>query len=256
MRPLVRSRNPAVAVGELQSNHFFRSHRSMVTSSRARMAALNILILVVAGIKAGYAQVPVTTWHYDNAHSGANLNETILTPQNVNTNSFGKLFTQSVDGAVVGQALYLPQVKLGKLGVHNVVYVATMNESVYAFDADSAQGKKNKPLWQTSFLSKGVTPVPIALQGCGGTTQWSQVGIVSTPVIDPAPGTLFVVAKTYENQTSYVHRLHALDVTTGQEKPGSPVVIMASYLFAGVSNVFADMMQVRSEERRVGKEGR
>lgn len=217
----------------------------MVTRSRIRMAVLNSLIFVAAGLTVGYAQIPVTTWHYDNLHSGANVSETILTPQNVNTNSFGKLFTQAVDGAIVGQALYLPQVKLGKQGgVHNVVYVATMNDSVYAFDADNAQGTNNKPLWQTSFLSKGVTPVPIKLQKCGGTTQWSEVGIVSTPVIDPVAGTLYVVAKTYENQTTYVHRLHALDVTTGLEKPGSPVVITASYLFGGVNNVFADMMQV------------
>jgi hypothetical protein len=216
----------------------------MVTSSCARTAVLNVLIFIVAGMKVGYAQVPVTTWHYDNAHSGANLNETILTPQNVNNTSFGKLFTQPVDDAVIGQALYLAHVTIPNLGVHNVVYVATMNDSVYAFDADSATGKNNKPLWQTSFLSKGVTPVPIALQKCGGTTKWSQVGIVSTPVIDPASGTLFVVAKTYEQNTSYVHRLHALDVKTGREKPGSPIVITASYLFAGVNNVFADMMQV------------
>ena len=86
------------------------------------------------------AQVMVTTWHYDNARSGANSNETILTPQNVNQQQFGKLFTQRVDGAVVGQALYLPSVTIPQAGVHNVVYVATMNDSVYAFDADSATG--------------------------------------------------------------------------------------------------------------------
>jgi len=216
----------------------------MGASRCARTAVLNILLLVFAGLQIGYSQVSVTTWHYDNAHSGATLNETILTPQNVNTSSFGKLFTQQVDDAVVGQALYLPHVTIPKQGVHNVIYVATMNDSVYAFDADNASGKNHKPLWQTSFLSQGVTPVPISLQKCGGTTKWMQVGIVSTPVIDSASGTLYVLAKTYEHGTSFVHRLHALDVATGLEKAGSPIVISASYQLNGVNNVFADMMQV------------
>lgn len=162
----------------------------MSASRRARTAVLNIVCLVFAGLQIGYSQIPVTTWHYDNAHSGANPNETILNPQNVNANSFGKLFTQQVDDAVIGQALYLPKVAIPKQGVHNVIYVATMNDSVYAFDADNASGKNHKPLWQTSFLSKGVTPVPISLQKCGGTTKWNQVGILSTPVIDPASGKL------------------------------------------------------------------
>jgi hypothetical protein len=189
------------------------------------------------------AQVAVTTWHYDNARTGANPNETTLAPGNVNKTQFGKLFTQPVDGAITGQALYLPGVTIPGAGVHNVVYVATMHDSVYAFDADSATGKNAHPLWQTSFLTNGATSVPIALQGCQPTTKWTEVGIVSTPVIDPVAGTLFVVAKTYEN-SAFVHRLHALDVTTGLEKPGSPVVITASYSYAGHTNVFADLMQV------------
>ena len=201
------------------------------------------IIFSIAGIQLGIAQSPVTTWHFDNLHSGTNPNETILTPQNVNRTSFGKLFTQTVDGAVVGQALYLPAVTIPNKGVHNVVYVATMNDSVYAFDADGAMGANSSPLWQTSFLGSGVTPVPIASQGCGGTTGWSTVGIVSTPVIDPVAGTIYVVAKTHENST-YVHRLHALDVTTGSEKAGSPVVITASYALNGIANTFADYMQV------------
>ena len=92
---------------------------------RARALAVCAL-LVLAGMTSGRAQTPVTTWHYDNSRSGANPNETILTPQNVNKTQFGKLFTQPVDGQVIGQALYLPQVTIPKLGVHNVVYVPTM----------------------------------------------------------------------------------------------------------------------------------
>jgi len=208
---------------------------------RARGVAF--VFLVFAGVTIGGAQVAVTTWHYDNARSGANPNETILTPLNVNSNQFGKLFTQPVDGAVIGQALYLPGVTIPGAGVHNVIYVATMHDSVYAFDADSATGKNANPLWQISFLTNGATPVPISLQGCAPTTQWTEVGIVSTPVIDPVSGTLYVVAKTYEN-SGFVHRLHALDVATGLEKTGSPVVITASYLFAGNNNIFVDKIQI------------
>src|ERR1035438_9029739 len=210
---------------------------------RARVLVVCILFFLLAGVTVGGAQVSVTTWHYDNARSGANPNETILTPQNVNSEEFGELFTQPVDGAVIGQALYLPGVTIAGAGVHNVVYAVTMNDSVYAFDADSATGNNASPLWQTSFLINGATTVPIALQGCGSTTQWTEVGIVSTPVIDPVSGTLYVVAKTYENSAS-VHRLHALDVATGREKTGSPIVITASYEFAGQNNIFQDAMQV------------
>ena len=209
---------------------------------RAR-AMVTCVVLVLAGTALGGAQVAVTTWHYDNARSGANPNESILTPQNVNSKQFGKLFTQPVDGPVIGQALYLPGVAIPGAGVHNVVYVATMHDSVYAFDADSTTGSNATPLWQTSFLIDGATTVPIKQQGCGSTTKWTEVGIVSTPVIDPVAGILYVVAKTQE-KSAFVHRLHALDVTTGLEKAGSPVVINASYEFGGKNNIFADEMQV------------
>jgi hypothetical protein len=210
---------------------------------RARVIVVYVVLLGVAAVTVSSAQIAVTTWHYDNARSGANPDETFLTPQNVNAKQFGKLFTQPVDGQVIGQALYLPGIAIPKAGVHNVVYVTTMNDSVYAFDADSATGSDAKPLWKTSFLTNGATPVPIALQRCGGSTQWKEVGIVSTPVIDPVVGTLYVVAKTYEN-SAYVHRLHALDVSTGLEKTGSPIVITASYEYEGTNYAFVDAMQV------------
>jgi hypothetical protein len=215
----------------------------MAITVRVRAIAICVALLALAGITVSAAQVAVTTWHYDNARSGANPNETILTPQNVNKTEFGKLFTQPVDGAVIGQVLYLPQVTIARAGVHNVVYVATMHDSVYAFDADNATGKNASPLWHTSFLTQGATTVPIALQGCQRTTKWTEVGIVSTPVIDPVAGTLYVVAKTYEN-SAFVHRLHALDVRTGRDKAGSPIVIKASYEYAGKNIVFKDAMQV------------
>ncbi len=201
------------------------------------------LLLVFAGWTMAQAQVAVTTWHYDNERSGANTNETILTPANVNSAQFGKLFTQPVDGAVIGQPLYLPAVTIPGAGVHNVLYVATMHDSVYAFDADNVTGSNAAPLWQTSFLINGATTVPGTVQQCSKTTGWTEVGIVSTPVIDAAAGTIFVVAKTYENST-FVHRLHALDVATGLEKAGSPIVIKASFQSANKNNIFADAMEV------------
>src|ERR1039458_9728261 len=131
---------------------------------RARVLVVCILFFLLAGVTVGGAQGPVTTWHYDNARSGANSSETTLTPQNVNSKEFGKLFTEPVDGAVIGQALYLPGVTIPNAGVHNVVYVATMHDSVYAFDADTATGKNAHPLWHRSFRSEEHTPVPIALR--------------------------------------------------------------------------------------------
>src|SRR5580658_2320434 len=141
-----------------------------ILRSRAGDNCLLLLLFVLAGVTLAGAQTPVTTWHYDNLRSGANSNETILTPQNVTSKEFGKLFTQPVDGLVIGQALYLPGVTIPGAGMHNVVYVATMHDSVYAFDADSATGKNSSPLWHTSFLINGAIPVPIALQGCAPTT--------------------------------------------------------------------------------------
>src|SRR5215469_1868006 len=120
---------------------------------------LGILLFAIPAL----AQVKVLTAHYDNMRTGANPQETILTPANVAWTTFGKLFTHSVDGVIVGQALYLPSVSVPSKGTHNVVYVATMNDSVYAFDADSASGANASPLWKTSVLPSGATAVPISV---------------------------------------------------------------------------------------------
>ncbi len=165
------------------------------------------------------AQVSVTTYQYDNTRAGTNPNETVLTPANVNQAQFGKLFSYPLDGQAYAQPLYLPNVSIGGTS-HNVVFIATENDSVYAFDADTAQ-----TLWHASFLINGATTVPASDTSCGQNTP--QIGITSTPVIDPSTNTIYVVAMTKESG-SYVHRLHALDVTTGVDKPGSPVVIQAS----------------------------
>ncbi len=205
-------------------------------------AFVSVCALFLFIATAADSQIAVTTWHYDNARSGANTNETALNPRNVSSNTFGKLFDQPVDGAITGQPLYLPNVTLGAAS-HNVVYVATMHDSVYAFDADDANDANAAPLWQVSFLSPGSSPVPVSVQGCGAVTKWTEVGVLSTPVIDAASGTLYVVSKTYKNGT-HTHQLHALDVATGAEKPGSPVTITASVQVGKKKYVFRDAMQV------------
>ncbi len=168
------------------------------------------------------AQVNVLTYQYDAARRGVIANETTLTPSNVNPSQFGKIATIPVDGVVYAQPLYLSNVDMGPSGVHNVLFVATEHDTVYAFDADTLS---SSPLWQTSFLSSGVTTIPSSDTGC--THIVPEIGVSSTPVIDSTTGTLYVVASTKENG-DFVHRLHALDVSTGAEKFGGPVVIQAS----------------------------
>jgi uncharacterized protein (TIGR03437 family) len=176
------------------------------------------------------AQTAVLTYQYDNTRAGANSGEAVLTSANVNPASFGKLFAHAVDGEVYAQPLYLPNVTVPGRGAHNVVYIATEHDSVYAFDADNDAASNTSPLWSVSFLGQGVTPMPAADTSCGQITP--EIGITGTPVIDGASGTIYLVATTKETagaSASYVHRLHALDVSTGAEKPGSPAVIQGTY---------------------------
>ena len=185
-----------------------------------------VLACFVAVLLPAYAQVSVTTSRNNNSRDGQNLSETILTPANVSATTFGKLFSQAVDGYVYAQPLYVPNVTIPGLGTHNVVYVATEHDSVYAFDADSNTGRNSSPLWRTRFIHPkyGVTTVSSGDVSCGDLVP--EIGITSTPVIDTATGTMYLIAKTKENGR-FVQRLHALDITNGVERPGSPVAIKA-----------------------------
>jgi hypothetical protein len=177
----------------------------------------------------------------DNSRTGLNSQETVLTPQNVNVNTFGKLsFSYPVDGQVQAQPLYvsnvyIPNPQHGSAGFYNVVYFATANDSVYAYDAD---GNVTGTLWKVSFINP---PSVVAVPGSCVVANVPIIGITPTPVIDPSTNTMYVHARTLEGQTTacsgtYVHRLHALDITTGQEKFGGPVEVQASVPGAGAGS--------------------
>lgn len=161
------------------------------------------------------------TYKYGNQRLGANTSETVLTPSNVNSSTFGKLFTYSVDGYVYAMPLYVPQISIGG-STRNVVYIATEHNSVYAFDAD---GSTTSPLWKKTLTSSTETTIP---QGDVGSTIYPEIGITGTPVIDPNTKTLYAVANTKASDGTYHQKLHALDILTGNEKFGGPVEIKAT----------------------------
>jgi len=176
----------------------------------SRLGFRAAVLLTVSSLGA-FAQVNVLTQHNDNARTGSNLNETTLTLANVNVNDFGKLFTNSVDGQVYAQPLYVQGLNIAG-GTHNVVFIATENNSVYAFDADSA----GVTYWHKNFGA------PFS-SSCSDLSP--VVGITGTPVIDLSGGTLYVDTKLASGPS---HELHALSVFDGSEKFGGPVTVAAS----------------------------
>ncbi|HEX3472452.1 MAG TPA: chitobiase/beta-hexosaminidase C-terminal domain-containing protein, partial [Silvibacterium sp.] len=208
------------------------------TPDRIQHLILSMIVLCGLNVLTCDAQINVTTYHNDIGRTGQNLNETILTTSNVNTTQFGKLFSQPVDGAIYAQPLYLSNVTIAGQQ-HNVVFVATENDSVYAFDADTNGGANTNSLWQASLLTaahgaaSGATAFP-ASELCADIVP--VVGITGTPVIDPSTNTLYVVSKSLEGGNA-VQRLHALDVTTGNEKFNGPAVITATVAGTGNGSV-------------------
>jgi Bacterial Ig-like domain (group 3)/PQQ-like domain len=196
---------------------------------RSQFLSTVLRLLACAFLFATIAESQVTTYKYDNSRSGQNTQEFVLTPANVNSNQFGKLFTTAVDGYVYAQPLYLPNVNVNGSS-HNVLYVATEHDSLYAIDADTGS-----VLWQHSFINPaaGITSVT---QGTACTDLIPEIGITSTPAIDTTTGTIYLLTKTQENG-KYVQRLHAIDTAGAFEKFGGPVVIQATVPGTGDGSV-------------------
>jgi hypothetical protein len=184
------------------------------------------------------AQVAVTTYHNDSYRTGANTQETTLTVSNVTTQSFGKRATFAVQGYVYAQPLYMPGLTIGGTS-HNVLFVATEHDQLYAFDVNSGQ-----QLWRTNFLATSgfryvISPVSSGDVGCGDLVP--EIGITGTPVIDSTTGTMYLVAKTKQydsltHTTSFLQTLHALDIKTGLDKVPA-VVVTATYPGTGTGSV-------------------
>jgi hypothetical protein len=178
------------------------------------------------------SSVDVTTYHYDNMRTGENTHESVLTTTNVNSTNFGLIGAFSVDGHVDAQPLYLSSVAIPGKGTKNVLYVVTEHDSVYAFDADSVNGNSATTLWHTSMLAAGETSSDD--RGCGQVTP--EIGITSTPVIDRTRNAIYLIAVSKTSSGNYIHRFHALDLTTGKELSGGPTTITATYPGSGANS--------------------
>lgn len=174
----------------------------------------------LVGLKDLPAQIDVLTQHNDLERSGTNLHEQTLKPSNIDQTHFGLIFKRIVDDQVYGQPLYMSNVTIAG-GTHDVVYITTVNNSVYAFDANESSSPN--PFWHVNF---GM-PANLSDGRFGCTDINGNMGIIGTPVIDPDRKILYVVALT-KAAGSFVQHLHALDITTGADMPGSPVIIEAN----------------------------
>ncbi|MGB6834128.1 MAG: IPT/TIG domain-containing protein [Candidatus Acidiferrum sp.] len=178
----------------------------------------------------------VYTYRNDGTRTSINSHEFLLTPSNVNMTSFGKLFSCALDESVYAQPLWVANVAIGG-GTHNVVIVATQDDTVYAFDADNGSGTTCTQYWKASLLTSaygagsGATPIPPADTGETGDIP-TEIGITSTPVIDPMTNYVYVVSNTKESG-QYYQRLHRLILATGAEPSGAPQVVTASVTGSG-----------------------
>ncbi len=214
------------SVGTISTSGLYTAPRSLgshtVTATSSALSTYSVHASVsVVDPPAG--TMSVLTYHNDDVRDGANVSETVLNTSNVNQRQFGKLFTLPVDAQVYAQPLYLPNVTIGGIR-HNLVFVATENDTVYAFDGD---GLSDSPLWRQHLG----TAVPVNDQE--GVKPL--LGITSTPVIDSVNGTIYVLTDGMEGGQK-VYRLHALDVTTGNEKFGGPVLVTGTVPGTGWDN--------------------
>jgi hypothetical protein len=199
-------------------------YRARLQSSSVKIhSSLVILSALSVFSLPGHAQTDVDTWHNDVARSGLNQNESLLTPARVNSTNFGLLIKIPVDGKVDAQPLYLSALNVGGQVSHNVVLIATEHGTVYAVDADTG-----KHYWHTSVLGAGETTSDD--RNCGQVAP--EIGITATPVVDRsagAHGTVFLAAMSKDGAGNYYQRIHALDLYSGAEQPGSPVLVQATY---------------------------
>lgn len=205
------------AVANINSSGLALANAAGSTSVTATLNGISGNTPFTATIPAGSA-VNIPTWHGDSSRSGLNAGEIALGSSNVSPATFGKLFSYLVDGYVYGEPLLMSNESIDG-GTHNVLYVATEHDSVYAFDSDNFG--TGAPLWQVSLLNPGDTPITSSV------IRPSQ-GVTSTPVIDPATNTIYVVSAQTASNGSSTFRLNALDITTGAQKFGGPVTISAS----------------------------
>ena len=180
--------------------------------------SVSLFCLFAADCTLSGAQVDVLTQHNDNARTGVNLRETVLTPANVNGSRFGMLFKREVDDQLYTQPLVATGIAVGG-GTRDLVYVTTVNNSVYAFDANDADAQA--PIWHVNFgMPANVHSTDFGCLDING-----QMGIIGTPVIDKAHGVLYVVALTRTGASTgqdsgFTQRLHALDLATGGRPAG------------------------------------
>ena len=226
-----------------------------ITATSATDATVSASVAVAVTDLAG-----VTTYHNNVSRNGANTQEYALTTSIVTTSTFGKLFSCSVDAAVYAQPLWVPNLTISS-AKHNVILVATQNDSLYAFDADT-NSTPCTPLWHANLIDSahgantGETSVPSsgsgALVGRGSGDIAPEVGVTGTPVIDPATNTVYVVSKSaIISGPSFYQRLHAIDLLTGNEKFSGPVTIAATYPGTGDGGTSTTFV-AREENQRPG----
>jgi hypothetical protein len=228
----------AQTISGLSSNTTYFFTAEAVNSAGASWAVPSATFSTPATNPPAAPGVAVLTQHNDNNRSGENLQETLLTTNNVNTNQFGLLVSRPVDDQVYAQPLIMTNVSIVGAGVHNLLIVATVNATVYAYDADDVT--RTTPYWTNSFISPPNIVAPnnadeSAIGACSGNYQdfSGKFGIVGTPVIDPVAGTIYVVVRTKEFGTNFVQRLHALDLASGLDRSNSPVIISATVAGTG-----------------------
>jgi N-acetylneuraminic acid mutarotase len=223
----------AQTVGGLLTNttYFYTAQASNVAGTNWATPSLSF---VTPASNSLAPSVAVLTQHNDNGRTGMNLSETVLNISNVSARSFGLLCARPVDDQIYAQPLVATNVSILGRGTHNLVIAVTVNDAVYAFDADDPM--VSAPYWTNSFIHPPDIVPPnnadeSAIGACGGNyLDFSgNIGIVGTPVIDPDSGTIYLVARTKEFGGNFVQRLHALDLATGQDRSNSPVVITATY---------------------------